>query len=54
MKFRYFSVFVVFCCRFVTVVLQKDVTMIIKDANEDVIFSWLLSYKFNGFKTVVL
>ena len=54
MKFSYFSVFVVLFVRhFVIVVLQKDVMMIKGDANQDVIFSWLISYKFNGFKTVV-
>ena len=41
-----------FCCHFV-IVLQKDFVMIKRDANEDVIFSRLLSYKFNGFRTVV-
>ena len=43
-----------FCCHFVIVVLQKYVMMIKGDANEDFIFSLLISYKFNGFKTVVL
>ena len=52
-KFRYFSVFAVLCCHFVVVVLQKDVMMIKGDENEDVMFSRLISYKFNGFKTVV-
>ena len=33
------------------VVLQKDVMMIKEDASEDVIFSRLTPYKFNGFKT---
>ena len=42
-----------FCCHFVIVVLQKDVIMIKGDASEDVIFSRLTPYKFNGFKTVV-
>ena len=40
-----------FCFHFVIVVLQKEVIMIKEDGNEDVIFSWLISYKFNGFKT---
>ena len=54
MKFRYFLVFeVFFCCHFVIIVFQKDVMMIIGDANEDVILTRLISYKFNGFKTVV-
>ena len=53
-EFRYFSVFVVlFVVIFVIVVLQKDVMMIEGDANEDVIFSRLISYKIKGFKTVV-
>ena len=43
-----------FCCHFVAVVLQKDATMIKEDKNEDVIFSRLISYIFNGFKNVVL
>ena len=43
-----------FCCHFVIVVLQKNFMMIKGNANEDVIFSQLISYKFNGFKTVVL
>ena len=42
-----------FCCHFVIVVLQKDVMAVKGDANEDVIFSRLISYKFNGFETVV-
>ena len=33
-----------FCCHFVMVVLQKDVMLIKIDANEDVIFSRLISY----------
>ena len=33
------------------VVLQKDIVMVKGDANEGVIFSRLISYKFNGFKT---
>ena len=40
-----------FCCLFVIIVLQKDVMMVKGDANEDVMFSRLISYKFNGFKT---
>ena len=42
-----------FCFHLVIVVLEKDIIMIKRDANEDVIFSLLISYKFNGFKTVV-
>ena len=42
-----------FCCHFVIVVSQKDVMMIIGDANEYVIISRLIFYKFKGFKTVV-
>ena len=42
-----------FCCHFVIVLLQKDVTMIQGGAIEDVIFSRLMSYIFNCFKTVV-
>ena len=42
-----------FCCQFVIVVFQKDGMMIKGDANEDVIFSRLISYKCNGFKSVV-
>ena len=46
-----FSFYGSFCCHFV--VLQKEVMMIKGDANEDFIFLQLISYKFNGFKTVV-
>ena len=53
MKVRYFLVLVVCCCHFVIVVLQKDVKISKGDATKDVIFSRLLSHKFNGFKTVV-
>ena len=42
-----------FCSHFVIVFLQKDVMMIEVDASEDVSFSRLISYKLNGFKTVV-
>ena len=42
-----------FFFHFVIIVLQKDVVIIKRDANDDVIFSRLISYKFNGFKTVV-
>ena len=41
-----------FCYHFVIVVLQKDVMMIRRDANEDVIL-YVISYKFNDCKTVV-
>ena len=41
-----------FCCHFV-IVLRKNFMMIKGDAIEDVIFSQLLSYKYNGFRTVV-
>ena len=41
------------CCHFVMEVLQKDVMMIKGDANEDNIFSRIISFKFNGFKSVV-
>ena len=40
-----------FCCHFVLVALQKDVMMVEGELNEDVMFSRLTSYKFNGFKT---
>ena len=42
-----------FCCDLVIVVLKKDVMMVKGDKNEDVILSWLISYIFNGFKTVI-
>ena len=42
-----------FSCHFVIVVLQEDVMMVEGDADADVILSRLISYKFNGFKTVV-
>ena len=41
-------------CHFAIVVIQKDVMMIKEEAYEDFIFSRLISYKFNDFKTVVL
>ena len=56
---EFFEVWILFsfcgssCCQFVIVVLQKDVMMIKGDANEDVILSQLISYKFNGFRIVV-
>ena len=40
-----------FCWHFVIVVLQKDVLVVKRGVNEDAIFSRLISYKFNGFKT---
>ena len=43
-----------FCCHFVIVALQKDVMMVEGDLTEDVMFSRLKSYKFNGFKTVFI
>ena len=42
-----------FCCHFCDSRFTKNVMMIEGDANEDVIFSRLISYKFNGFQTVV-
>ena len=41
-----------FCSHFVIIVLQKDAMMIRGDANENFILH-VISYKFNGFKTVV-
>ena len=35
-----------FCCHFVIVVLQEDVMMVERDAIEDILFSQLMSYKF--------
>ena len=52
MKFRYYSVFVVLFWSFCDSRFTKDVMMIKGDKNEEFIFSRLISYKFNGFKTV--
>ena len=51
--YRLFSFSGSFFRHFVIVVLQKDVRMIKGDANEAVILSLLISFNFNGLKTVV-
>ena len=48
-----FSFYVSYFRHFVIIVLQKDVIMIKGDTNADDMFSRLISYNSNGFKTVV-